>query len=344
MRWLAICGSSDMAHRRHRMPPEPMPDLLVAGTMVIELALPAAPDRPLDILNFAETRGWARGLRLRLYPDGSLRLGQRQGPAQAGVALRIDVPRGMHGLRITYAWNAPARRSRLSAEILHGGVRVVAQGTNPLPVPAEDARMLFAAEGRRARHAAVVWMGLSSDEIDPRLGAAVASATPIRTPAGQVRADRLRAGDLVTTRDNGPRPLRVAARVVLPAQGSFTPIRLRSPYFPNTQDVIVSPGTRLLLSGAEVEYLLGEDEVLVAARQMVNNRSVLYETRRLFVEYTLLLFDRTEVILAADCPVESHAPAEAGPAGNAPPRRRLQSYEAVTLQGLIETRHIDRAA
>lgn len=353
MHWLAICDASD-APRRHRpLPPQPMPELLGVGTLIVEAALSAAPECEFALIDFATEAGWTRCLRLVLAPDGVLRLEQQQGAGLASVALRVALPRGMQGLRVTYAWNAPERRSRLTAEVLFEGRIVSAAGANPLPIPAEDFQAIFAAGGQGLRHARVSWMGLSSDESVPNLGAAVSGATPIDTPAGAMRADALRAGDLVETRDHGPQPLRWAGRLLLPAQGSFTPIRLRAPYFAEGQDLIVAPGQRLALSGAEVEYLFGEEEVLVGARHLLNGRSAFYETRRAFVTYVFLLFARHEVIEAAGCAIESlflDPAAQPGlPMGvdavtGGPARRHLEAYEAVTLKHMLaRSLHLDAA-
>lgn len=336
MHWLAICNASEAPQHPRPLPPQPMPELLGTGSLVVELTLGAIPAAPLAILDYREHRGWARALSLTLATDGTLRLHQRQGGATAEVSLPLSFPREMQGLRVTYAWNAPARRSRLSAEVLQGGAVIGATGTCPLPIPGDDLARLFATGNENARHRSVSWMGLSSDENVTSLGAAISAGTPIRTPDGQTRADLLRAGDLVLTRDHGPQSLRWTGKLTLPAQGSFTPIRLRAPYFAPEKDLIVAPTQRLALSGTEVEYLFGEDEVLAGAHHFVNGRSALHETRRSFVTYVFLLFDRHEVIFAADCAIESLSPHSAAPSGVGggadPARRVLHRYEAVSLR------------
>lgn len=345
MHWLAICDASD-APRRHRpLPPQPMPALLGTGTLIVEAALSAAPEEEFALIDFAAEAGWTRRLRLTLSPSGVLRLDQQQGAGRASVDLRVALPRGMQGLRITYSWNAPERRSRLTAEVLFEGRSVSATGVNPLPIPAEDCQAIFGRGGRTGRHARVSWMGLSCDEVVPNLGAAVSAGTPIETPSGPVRADALRPGDLVATFDHGAQPLRSCGRLILPAQGSFTPVRLRAPYFAKEQDLIVAPGQRLALSGAEVEYLFGEEEVLVEARHLLNGRSALFETRRPFVTYVFLQFERHEVIRAAGCAVESlFRDPEAEASSDAPARRHLEGYEAVTLKHMLaRSLHLDAA-
>ena len=353
MRWLAICDEGRGAGAARGVPWRSGPELLSTGTLVVEATLAGAPQAPLVLIAQRGTAGWARALTLVLSPDGRLELRQRQGPGRAALALTVPLGPGARLLRISYAWDAPARRSRLSAEVLPGGQPVFAEGRNPLPIPAEDAAALFAPAGAGFRHSALLWMGLSADARAPRLGAAVCGATPIDTPDGPVRADRLRPGDLIVTRDNGARPLISTGCIELPTHGSFTPVRLRAPYFARSHDLIVAPEQHIALSGAEVEYLFGDEEVLVAARGLVNGRSALYEARRPMIDYTMLRLDRNEVIFAADCPVECPAaedpvaldlPVGPAPTPDAPTLRVLRGYEAVTLQHMRDRVDDPRAA
>ncbi|MAQ85521.1 MAG: 2,3,4,5-tetrahydropyridine-2,6-carboxylate N-succinyltransferase [Maritimibacter sp.] len=133
------------------------------------------------------------------------------------------------------------------------------------------------------------------------------SGTMIRTPGGEVPVERLRVGDLVDTQDHGPQPLRWIGRRKTAATDRFAPIHIDANTFGTHRPLRVSPQHRVLVRNAASELLFGETEVLVAARHLVNGRSV----RRIeggMVEYVHLLFDAHEVVFSEGLPTESFLP------------------------------------
>ncbi|QYX56142.1 Hint domain-containing protein [Roseovarius sp. SCSIO 43702] len=133
------------------------------------------------------------------------------------------------------------------------------------------------------------------------------AGTRIRTPDGEVPIETLAPGDLVLTRDNGPQPLRWIGERRVPAKGDFAPIH----FAPNTLGrhgrLFLSPLHRVLIRDAVAELLFGEDEVLVAARDLVNDRTI----RRVeggMVDYVHILFDRHEVVFSEGLETESFLP------------------------------------
>jgi hypothetical protein len=133
------------------------------------------------------------------------------------------------------------------------------------------------------------------------------SGTMILTPAGEVPVEALKPGDLVITKDEGPQPLRWLGRRVVPAVGDYAPIRIAPNTFGDHREVLVSPLHRILIKDALAELLFGDAEVLVAAKDLVNDRSV----RRVeggTVEYVHILFDRHQVVLSDGLETESFLP------------------------------------
>jgi len=131
--------------------------------------------------------------------------------------------------------------------------------------------------------------------------------TLIRTPAGEVPVEDLQPGDLVDTLDDGPQPLRWIGQRTVPAIGPMAPIRIRAGTFGAHGTLLMSPQHRVLVRDALAQLLFGEDEVLVAAQDLVNDRSV----RRIeggAVTYVHLLFDRHQVIWSAGLATESYLP------------------------------------
>lgn len=133
------------------------------------------------------------------------------------------------------------------------------------------------------------------------------AGTRIRTPSGPVPVEDLRPGDLIITRDEGAQPLRWIGRRQVKAEGDFAPIRIAADTFGRHRELWVSPLHRALIRDALSELLFGEAEVLVAARDLVNDRSV----RRIEggrVDYVHIMFDRHQVVYSEGLPTESFLP------------------------------------
>ncbi|WP_083545576.1 Hint domain-containing protein [Sulfitobacter alexandrii] len=133
------------------------------------------------------------------------------------------------------------------------------------------------------------------------------AGTLIATPDGERPAETLQPGDLVLTKDDGPQPLRWRGTRTVAAQGDFAPIHIRANTFGQHRDLLVSPLHRILIRDNLAELLFGEAEVLVAARDLVNDRSVVRRTGK-EVTYVHLLFDRHQVLFSEGLETESFLP------------------------------------
>lgn len=120
----------------------------------------------------------------------------------------------------------------------------------------------------------------------------------------QCPIERLRPGDLVLTRDNGPQPVRhVLARTVR-AGGAFAPVAIPKGTLGNADDLVVSQHQRLFLYQRGPHRIAGRAEVLVRARDLVDGETVTLRKGG-YADYVSLVFDRHEVIYAECIPVES---------------------------------------
>ena len=133
--------------------------------------------------------------------------------------------------------------------------------------------------------------------------------TLIDTKWGARAVETLRVGDLIHTADNGLQTLRWIGRRTVSAQGSLAPIRILTGALGNDRDLLVSPQHRMLLSGWQAQLNFGEDEVLVAAKHLVNGATI-FPAQRRSVDYIHLLFDRHEIIFAEGIPTESFHPGD----------------------------------
>jgi len=140
--------------------------------------------------------------------------------------------------------------------------------------------------------------------------------TLIDTPGGAVPVETLAVGDLVLTRDNGPRPIRWLGQVALDAarlaaEPSLRPVRIAPGALGDglpRRALLLSPQHRVLLSGWRTELMFGTDEVLAAARHLVNGDTIAVADDVARVHYIHFMFDRHEVVLAEGVATESFRP------------------------------------
>jgi len=133
------------------------------------------------------------------------------------------------------------------------------------------------------------------------------AGTMIATPNGDIPVETLMPDDLVLTQDDGPQQVRWIGSRAVDAEGDFAPILIRAGTFGTHGDVMVSPLHRILIRDSLAELLFGESEVLVAAKDLVNDRSV---TRMVggTVTYVHLMFDKHQVVFSDGLATESFLP------------------------------------
>ncbi|MDO9526868.1 MAG: Hint domain-containing protein, partial [Gemmobacter sp.] len=133
--------------------------------------------------------------------------------------------------------------------------------------------------------------------------------TRIQTDRGEVAIQDLVPGDLVLTLDNGYQPLRWIGSTTRSAVGALAPILIRAGALGNDHDLRVSPQHRMLLRGWQAALLFAETEVLVTAKSLVNDLTILRQEGGL-VTYVHILFDRHEIVFAEGAASESFHPGE----------------------------------
>ncbi|MAM63538.1 choice-of-anchor L domain-containing protein [Maritimibacter sp. UBA3975] len=133
------------------------------------------------------------------------------------------------------------------------------------------------------------------------------AGTRIATPSGNVAVQNLRPGDLVETHDNGAQPLRWVGRRTVAASGDFAPVRILADTFGTHGQLCLSPLHRILIRDAFAELLFGETDVLIAAKDLVNDHSVC-RVEGGTVEYVHILFDAHQVVFSEGLATESFLP------------------------------------
>jgi hypothetical protein len=134
-----------------------------------------------------------------------------------------------------------------------------------------------------------------------------AKGTLILTATGERRIETLEPGDLVETRDNGLQPIRWIGRRTVEATGRFAPVVIEAGAMGDHARLVLSPQHRVLIQHHMAELLFGSDEVLVAARDLVNDGTIRIREGGT-IEYFHLLFDEHQIIWSEGMATESFHP------------------------------------
>ncbi|MCV2893076.1 Hint domain-containing protein [Lentibacter sp. XHP0401] len=141
--------------------------------------------------------------------------------------------------------------------------------------------------------------------------------TRINTSDGPRAIETLRQGDLVLTKDNGEQEIqwigqRRMSGARLFAMPRLRPIRFRSGSLgierPD-EELVVSPEHRMLVKGAVARALFNTDEVLVRAKDMLNDHNVVIDSQLKEVTYVHLLLPKHQIVWANGVETESFHPA-----------------------------------
>lgn len=137
--------------------------------------------------------------------------------------------------------------------------------------------------------------------------------TLIETEYGSIPVEDLCEGMKIWTRDNGLQAIRwIGSRhlgnEVLSAAESIRPIRIRAGALGvnmPSHDLFVSPQHRILIRSKIALKMFGAEEILVAAKQLlqIEGIDIVHEARE--VEYFHFLFDQHEIVLSNGAETES---------------------------------------
>ncbi|SMR70696.1 Hint domain-containing protein [Aliiroseovarius halocynthiae] len=163
--------------------------------------------------------------------------------------------------------------------------------------------------------------------------ALLAKGTRVRTPSGDCPVEELREGSVILTREHGGQPVFwIGQREAAPGQAMVEPgakpIRLRAGAIRSGQpdaDLLVSPHQQILVSGKRARQLIGQNEVLASALDLVDGSLISSDRKASDISFYQVLLGRHEVIWANGVPVESLHPVFADLDGTkAADRARLQ--------------------
>ena len=160
---------------------------------------------------------------------------------------------------------------------------------------------------------------LDEVEEDPKGVICFTPGTLIDTPSGQIDVANLAPGDKVQTMDNGVSEIlwlgtKSVSGARLRAMPDLLPIRLRAGSLDKDvpdPGLLVSPDHRIVLKGSRASELFGSEEVLVCARDLVNDHSIIRDHSVSTVEYIHMMLPQHEIVFANGVATESFHPANA---------------------------------
>lgn len=318
--WLALSDRADRA-------PD-TPAVLQQGHFLLEFRLPV-----LDptVLIQVQAQGGTRAFSVFFDPIGGLSLLQRDGAQIRRHLLPGPMAQRQGIARASFGFDVALRTWNMTFDLPDEGAPQTVHGTDPLPLHVPDIHALCTDAPGSKRHAATLWFGLTHRTAGlPDRAPWIGLNTPIDTKRGPVRAGLLRPGDLIATVEDGFQPLLNARRRTFPSRGTFAPVVLRSPFFGLNGDILVSSDQLVLISGASVEYLYGEEEALISAASLCDGHVAAKDERRAVTDCVALDLGAPFLITADGCCLMS-----ACTAFDDLPRRALRDYEALPLLALL---------
>ena len=295
--------------------PDPMPRAEM--TLCLEVTLPRlSVTRPVRLWQGAAEV--ARAIGLYLLPDGAVRLVH----GEIDVTTAPDLGRPGETLTLRYRTCARGRgdvvdiinRDREQRHRSRAGLAHAARLDEALP---RDERFL-----QICHVAAVAEFGMASTDLP-----GLAAGTLVMTDAGPCPVETLVPGTMIMTGTGERLPLRWTERRARLCLGRQAPVLLRAPYFQLGHDVCVTPDTRVVRSGTAVEYIFGEERVLVRADDMIGSPGAQRDRRRPVRVFHHLMLDDHACVMVDRCGFETALLADVIAAGDVGQLRSLSAAD-----------------
>lgn len=146
-----------------------------------------------------------------------------------------------------------------------------------------------------------------SDDLNLLAVICFAKGTLIETPSGPRYIETLTEGDQINTLDHGAQAIRWIGAQKVAGIGVNAPVHIAAGALGNIRPLVVSQNHRMLITGATAELLFGQAEILVAAKYLVDDRSIRIRPCAQVCYYHFLC-DEHQIIFAEGCPTETLYP------------------------------------
>ena len=217
----------------------------------------------------------------------------------------LEIPTEIVGRKafVTLAWDIVSQEGYLALESVAGSV--VRKNVFVARLPFASAMVEALGMGDAVTSYDVSWAAIS-DEVEPICAfPKIGEGAKILTPSGYVDIASLRLGDLVTTKDNGPQPIRWITERCLPVVGALRPKRIFAPLYDVKQELTLGANQRILFEREDMEYVLGCRSGLARVADITSSSYLVDVKDCATIWYYGLLFDDHEVIDVNGCFCES---------------------------------------
>lgn len=278
--------------------------VLTRGTILVEAQMPLE-DRAVTMLHWRRNLPWPSSFALRALPGKGIVMVLTQGERVLHATLPHAVQTQGERILVSYSWDAPGRTGRLALK-LAGTLRISSVAVPaPPPIPLADLRAVVASPHEREIDDTTSFIAIS-DRVEPVGPQTTLSLhAPVLTVDGYRPAGKIKPGEVIRSLDGKLVPVLATVRRTMPAYGSYAPVILRAPYFGLREDVLVAPDQRLVIGGSEVEYMFGQEHVLVPARHLVNGTAAIRGAGSPTVTWTQLILPQHETLIVAGTAMES---------------------------------------
>lgn len=297
------------------------------GTFVIawgQTEIDGLRSAPVDDLRAGVTWSWT-GEAVRVDgPRGILPLGQSEGEADLRRRAALTVRRLLAAADVHVPQAAPVLQDPLFDKgfvVTDGAdswdVTVIGMGAGRKPL------LMFHGEippfGRElwvVRHTLDAALRAESAKVAEGV-ICFTPGTIILTPWGPRDIASLQEGDHVTTADNGSAEIlwmgrRQVSGARMMAMPHLRPVRLQAGALDKDvpdEGLLVSPDHRIVLRGPRARALFGAEEVLVAARDLIDDAQIIRDHSVRQVEYIHMALPQHEIVFANGVATESFHPA-----------------------------------
>lgn len=262
-------------------------ELLRRGSLQLEFCYTPSP-RAQTLVDHRCDVPWPFHLRVMITPDAVLHFSLLCGDTRSYMTLDTGLNDCERAVELVYSWHAPDRVALLSMHLPYAAKSVHRALYEPAPLPLVALQSLAEAPLGRPN---LSYLAISTDIEAVGPTPSLAGNAIVETPEGPEYVARIKPGDQVLCKDGTPKYVRWAGHRDVPARGRFRPIRLRAPYFGLRHDTVVAPTQHVAFDGPDVEYLFGEERVLVSASHAVGGVQAVTDRSQHVMRYHQLLLE-----------------------------------------------------
>jgi len=291
MSWLAIWDGRELTHISDRTRGVD----LSQGTVRFEISLRGEIQEP--VILWQGRTGTPRDLRILCRPDGAVSL--EHGPLQ--FATDPGFVFAGEPILLHYSWDRDGRADLLSMTNIQTGADL---SLRPGCHAARD--LLEIVPETPGPAVSVAYAGLANHPLPTHPLPGLSGATRLQTPDGEIPLHTLRPGMEVLTASGRRETIRWIGTTQHMARGITAPVLLRAPYFGLSHDILVSRSQRIRLSGHEVDYLFGTEQVLAKVEDIRRTNSAEICLSAPIVETCHILLDDHDCLLAGRCVLDTN--------------------------------------